>query len=293
MNALEGYVYQRLHRLRRLTQFAALVFLFIVPVLNKMGVHHIIGGFYSIDIGKLVIVDPALLLQTILLTQHIFIPLLLAALIPIVIALAAGKVFCGWVCPFNLFAEMADKLRRRIRPKTAKVRNSNPKPHAYWLIFGAVLTMSVIVGIPLITLLSMPGLISGQIADLLFFGALGLETLFILFILLLEIFVAPRFWCKYACPVGAALSLFRFRKTMRIDFDSTKCVCSADHFLECHAACPLQLDPRSPDIYPTCYNCGECVDACQNNGRALNLRIGNKELTIPADAARTETPKGH
>ena len=292
MNALERRVYPRLHKLRRLIQCAALVFLFIVPVLNKMGVHHIVGGFYSIDIGKLVIVDPALVLQTVLLTRHIFIPLLLAALIPIVIALAAGKVFCGWVCPFNLFAEMADKLRRRIRPKTVKVRNSNPKSHAHWLIFGVILTMSVIVGIPLVVLLSMPGLISGQIADLLFFGALGLETLFILFILLLEVFVAPRFWCKVACPVGAALSLFRFRKTMRIDFAPTKCVCSADHFLECHAACPLHLDPRSPGIYPACTNCGECVAACQHNGRALSFRVGGKGLNAPAEAARIETPEG-
>ena len=282
MTALEKYIYRHLHLLRRLTQIIALAFVFLVPVLNKIGFNQIIGTFYSISIGNLDVVDPALVLQNILLTKQIYFPLFLAGFIPLIITMLAGKVFCSWVCPFNLLAEVTDKVRRFIRPKTVKIKNRNPKPQYYWLVFGTILSLVAILGIPIISLISMPGLITGQAADLIFFGTLGGELFLVVFILLIEIFIAPRFWCKYACPVGATLSLLRFKNTLKIDFNVQECKCSTNHVLACHSACPIQLDPRSPGIYPYCYNCGECVDACRSNGQALNFKFhGNEFVQIP------------
>jgi len=280
MTGFEKFVYKHISLLRRIIQISTVIFIFIVPLLNKAGINHITGTFYSISVGNLDIVDPALMLQTILLTKQIFFPLLLAGLIPLIITLLLGKVFCSWVCPFNLLAEFADRLRRIIRPGSVKVHNNNPKPHYYWLVFGSIIMLVAILGVPIISFISMPGLITGQVADLIFAGVVGFEILLVIVILLLEIFIATRFWCKYACPVGATLALFRFKNTLKIKFTASKCVCSTNTILKCNAACPLQLDPRNPGIYPYCYNCGECVDACRHNGQALLFSFQSEDKKI-------------
>jgi ferredoxin-type protein NapH len=158
MTPFEIYIYTRLHVLRRIVQFLALAFIFVIPILNMLGFRQIIGTFYSISIGNLDIIDPALMLQTIFLTKEIYFPLLLAGIIPLILTLIFGKVFCGWVCPFNLIAEYTDKLRRKIRPGSVKISNSNPKVHYYWLVFGTFVMLMTVSGIPIITLISMPGL---------------------------------------------------------------------------------------------------------------------------------------
>jgi len=270
MTRFEQHFYKHLNRYRRLTQILALLFIFIIPFLNKAGVRSVIGTYYSLSIGNLDIVDPALVLQTLLLTKEIHFALLLAGIIPLLITLFFGKVFCSWVCPFNLLAEYTDKLRRKIRPKTVRLKNKNPKPQYYWLVFGSIITMVAISGIPLIALTSMPGLISGQAADFIFFGALGIELFLVVGILLLEIFFWPRFWCKYACPVGAVLALLRGKNTLTIQYNAhicaDKCPVNYKKVSLCNDSCPLQLNPRQKGLYPYCYNCGACIEACYNKG---------------------------
>jgi len=270
MTKFEKYIYDHLHILRRLSQISALAFLFVIPALNRYGFNEVIGTFYSMSLGNLDIVDPALMLQHILLTKEIYFPMLLAGVIPLIITLLFGKVFCSWICPFNLFAEFTDELRKIIRPATTKGFNKNPKPHYYWLVYGFIVTIVAISGLPIITLISFPGLLSGQIADFVFFGTLGIEIIAIVIILLIEIFLKPRFWCKYACPVGATLGLLRSKHTLTIQYNAQICTenCPIDKKKKsiCNNACPIELNPRQFRIYPYCTNCGECISACQNKG---------------------------
>lgn len=274
MTKFERFIYQNLHSLRRLTQWLALGFVFLVPLLNRWGVNDIIGTFYSIRVGNLDIVDPALVLQTVLLTKELYFPLLLAGFIPLVITLFFGKVFCSWICPFNLLAEFADKIRQKVRPNAVRLPHRNPKGHHYWLVYGSILTFVAVFGVPLISLISMPGLITGQVADFLYVGTIGFELLAVPLILIIEIFFAPRFWCKYACPVGATLALLRAKNTLRIKFDAHKCTYAHTRRLPCQEACPLHLNPmKFKDLYPYCFNCGECVDACRVEGQALNFTL--------------------
>ena len=117
MTSFEKYIYEHLHLLRRTIQILTVVFIFFVPFLNISGFKEIIGTFYSISFGNLDIVDPALMLQNLLLTKEIYFPLLLAGVIPLILALFFGKVFCGWVCPYNFLAEFAVKLGKKFKSK--------------------------------------------------------------------------------------------------------------------------------------------------------------------------------
>ncbi|GAB4337962.1 MAG: hypothetical protein Kow0037_21500 [Calditrichia bacterium] len=268
LTKLETWFYQNLHWLRRLVQLFSLLLILAIPLLNRWGWHELQGTFYSMQIGGLEIVDPALALQTILLTKTVGFSLLLMAAIPLIVALLLGKVFCSWMCPFNFLAELGRILRTKMSSRKNEIGQYNPNPRHYWMVLSVLLLFSLFLATPLLTLLSMPGQISGLLGDLIFAGMLGIEWLLVLVLLLLEIFLSRRIWCRMICPVGAVLAIPRARYQMRVKYTPSHCSCSPGH-RPCVEACPLYLNPRQPGIYPFCYNCGDCVDACRSEGCAL------------------------
>ena len=58
----------------------------------------------------------------------------------------------------------------------------------------------------------------------------------------------------------------------------------------CNTSCFLGIDPRKTDIYDSCINCGECVDACNRlqskKGQAGLLRFEMGERKIPGGKLR-------
>jgi ferredoxin-type protein NapH len=276
---MEYATYRRLQSARTALQLFVLLFLIAVPVLNWLGIHWIIGTLYSISIGDLDIADPAMALQTTLLTRELYGPLLLAAAIPAVLALVFGRVFCSWMCPYNTLAEWADNARRflfRKRWTAARVRvvPANPKPFIYWGIFTVLLVAVLVAGLPLLSYLSAPGILSSQLSQGILGFGVGPELALVALLLVAEIALARRFWCKYACPVGAGLSLFRGRRTMRITRDAERCGCKPGGEA-CRIACPLGLAPKEGDVYPYCFNCGSCLKACEKTRRsALQFSFG-------------------
>jgi ferredoxin-type protein NapH len=281
-----GFSYRRLNRLRGLAQLLALAFLVAVPVLNRAGVHWIVGTLYSISIGELDIADPAMTLQTVLLTKDVFPRLLLAAAVPAVLALVLGRVFCSWLCPYNTLLEWVDRFERRFLKQrwTRKHRRpieANPHPFAYWAILAGLLLAAVTFGVPLLSWLSAPGIVSSQIAQAVLGMGPGLELGIVAVLLVAEVALARRFWCKYACPVGATFSLFRTRRTLRIACDASRCTCGSGSEA-CAVACPLGLLPRAGDVYPHCFNCGSCLAACEKMRRgALRFRFAADDGRVP------------
>lgn len=114
---------------------------------------------------------------------------------------------------------------------------------------------------------------------------IGLELALVLLVLLSEIFLARRYWCKYVCPVGAMLAAFRWRHTMRLVYAEPQCACHA--LTEpCHYACPLQLSPKRENVYPSCFNCGLCTSACEKTGKAALTFSFNKPAAANATKPR-------
>jgi ferredoxin-type protein NapH len=276
--------WRSLDRMRGAVQLFVILFLVAVPVLNLMGIHWVTGTLYSISFGRLDIVDPAMALQTTIVTRDLYLPLLLAAAVPVLLAVMFGRVFCSWMCPFNTLAEWLDSAKRRLFRKrwlaAAKRRvPANPRPVLYWSIFAALLLFIAVARVPLLALLSAPGIMSSHLAQAVFGFGVGAELVLVGVLLVAEAALARRFWCKYACPVGATLSLFRTPRTLRVLNDETACVCPPGAEA-CRVACPLGLRPREADVYPYCFNCGSCLAACQKTRRsALYFSFGRKELT--------------
>jgi ferredoxin-type protein NapH len=187
--------------------------------------------------------------------------LLLSMALPVVLALALGRVFCGWACPQNTISELVDLAATKFGIKRPFGKRTTAATR--YVVLVAILIGTPLVGLPLASLLSAPGIISVQVAKLIYEGTLGLELGLVALIVILELFLVRRGWCNYVCPVGSFLGIFRFKKTMKVVFaEDGEHVCGK--CLACVDACGLGLNPMEAGIYPQCHNCGECVAVCGN-----------------------------
>ncbi len=250
----------KLTPVRRTVQICLLLLLFVVPLLNQQGITLLSGTLYSFAIGPLWITDPAIGLQTIFTTRTLDRVLLVSVLLPVALALAYGRVFCGWLCPQNSLSELADAVAGRL--KIRRVLHPAPTPTVRFVMLGIILLLAAVLGLPLVSLLSAPGILSVQAARLVLEKTVGAELALVGFIVVVELFLVRRAWCNFLCPVGTVLGLFRVRRTMKVVFSEE----DGRHCTRCHAcaqACQLGLDPVGGGLYPQCHNCGACIDACK------------------------------
>lgn len=262
----------RLKILRQIIQILTLLLIIAIPLLNRKGITIIIGSLYSLAISDIWITDPLSGLQVILSTLLADSKLLLSILIPIIIALIFGRVFCSWACPQNTISEVFDYLSRRLRVK--RLLNPPPKALPRYVILAALLLITPILGFPAANLISAPGIISVQTSKIIYEGTVGIEIGLIGIIVLFELFLVRRIWCNYICPVGSFLGIFRFKKTMKVVYrEDAEHTCG--RCMECVRACQLGLDPMEGRIYPLCHNCGDCIAACEDiKDRAKPLSFG-------------------
>lgn len=245
---------------RRITQILTIFLIIAIAVLNKKGITVINGSLYSLAIGPVWITDPLSGFQVVVSTLSADSTLLLSMLIPIVLVLVFGRVFCGWMCPQNTLSEFFDYVSRRLRLK--RLFSAPPSIMPRYIILIALLVLVPLVGFPVANLLSAPGIISVQITKYIYEGIVGIESALVGIIVVSEVFFVRRVWCNYICPVGSFLGLFRFNKTMKVVYKE-----DAEHIcgkcLECVKACQLGLNPMEEKIYPLCHNCGDCIVACE------------------------------
>ncbi len=245
-----------------------MLFLFSIPVWHALGFYGILGSFYSLTIAGVEITDPLMALQTVLLSKQIYLPLLLSAVIPVLIALVFGKVFCSWACPYNTLVEWGYRLRRRFFSGNIKhhpVPERNPRALIFYGIFLFILLLILAFNIPLAGYLSPPGILSAQITSFLSQRIVSIELAAVFLLIVVEVAVGRRIWCKYLCPVGGMLAVFRTPFTLRIAYRSEQCGCKGN-ISPCQQSCPLGLQPKQPDAYPYCFNCGICLQACEKTG---------------------------
>lgn len=185
-------------------------------------------------------------------------------------AIAAGRLFCGYICPFGLFQDLLDKIplkKIKVPQKVNKVLRylkyfilaffvfvlpfalqdkygmSDPYFCKYicpsGILFGAI------------PLIAMNKALTASLGALfgLKFTVLAIITMFSM------IFYRP--FCRYLCPLGAFLGMFNPISLYRLKING-KCI----KCRKCERTCKLDIPTYKTPNSPECIRCGECIKAC-------------------------------
>jgi polyferredoxin len=208
--------------------------------------------------------------------------------------IASGAAFCGWICPFGTLQDALTWLRERVRIPAIDV----PEKLDRWMRYGRYVTLALILYMTISTVKlwfadydpyrTIFGL--GWIFE---FNAVEQWPAYTIALAILGAsFFIPRFWCKYTCPLGGALSLLSHVSLLRIRRTESTCKGCA----LCAQPCPvgIAVGKASPLVSTNCIGCLACVETCPRHG-ALEVAFMPKHwlnslrnvLRRPAPATQT------
>ena len=243
---------------RRISQLSTLA-LIASPLL---GMTFFSGNLAAANLLGLPLADPLAFLQTLIGGRVFVLSYLGSALLVVAFYFfLGGRSFCGWVCPVGLITELGDKLRRRLGSGEVTIRLATNR----WSMVMVLLTVAA-TGIPLFEVLSPIGIIGRAIAFASFTPLLLLAA-----ILLVEIAVSRRIWCRSLCPLGGFYSTMARFSPLRVGFIKDRCTDCGD----CLHVCPVE-EVLAPSLERgvrqvtagDCNRCLACVDICPKIGRA-------------------------
>jgi polyferredoxin len=258
-----------------------------------------LSGLFRIDAiaGAVVVLDRQIWFADFFLVFGLWIFL---ATLMIFLYSIAGTVFCGWVCPQNTVAEWANFMTRKFLGKRAEVsldgapvRVTASKDRILnWLLLGLCF-VGAAMAVALVPMLYFyPARAVGSFialrADPELAGSLyWIYAVFVL-IVLLDVTVLRHFWCRFICVYRVWQHSFKTRQTLHIAYDASRSAdCEGCNY--CVTQCFIDLDPRSTDVFDSCINCGECVDAChlmhQKDGTPGLLRFEFGARSAPVSEA--------
>lgn len=262
-----------IRRPRRALQYLVLALLVLAPFVNLFRMDLSTGSFWLFG-------------QRLWAPQFYLVMLLaaLAVLLIIAASLALGRVFCGWVCPQNLFNELGMRWERRLG------RRGTVALSVVIAFLGSFVVLSYLTDGPAM----LRALRSGRPSPgWLTFWA-GATVFFSL---------ALAWWrtaiCHSVCPYGFLQSVLTDRHTLRLGTlvpaapaaravpmaaglaaglepgfvvglePGLASVCSTCN--ACARVCHMGVDPRTPD-QRDCVACGECIDACSRVARGFRIQ---------------------
>ena len=231
------------------------------------------GTTWSASIFGLKLSDPLSVVGQISASLDIYSPFLITALIPIIITLIFGRIFCGWICPATLLYElntnMAAWLHRAGLPTGN--RHFDRRLKYLVLIIGGILSM--VTGSVLFAAIYPPAIIGREIYYAIALGGFGAGAVFFVLTLLFDLMVARRGFCRYVCPGGALYSLLGRYRLFRIQRKVDTC----NDCAKCTAVCEFELDPMRDGFGQECNNCTACIAVCPTD--ALVFKINVKDIT--------------
>ncbi len=206
----------------------------------------------------------------------------------------AGTVICGWACPQNTLAEWANELTGKLLGKRAEVSLTGEAPLISatknkilnWLLLGAAFWAAAMFFalIPLFYFYP-PSLVWSFITwqeDVRLAGSLHWIYAICALIIFLDIALIRHFWCRFSCIYRVWQHSFKTKQTLHVTYDASRAgECAKCNY--CATTCFIDLDPRKTDIYDSCINCGECIDACnrlqarQEMPGLLRFELGERE----------------
>jgi MauM/NapG family ferredoxin protein len=261
--------------------------------------------------------DPLIGISSILASRSWIAPMSLG-IITILLAIAVGRAWCGWLCPMGTILDWIPSRRNRKSPSI-----SHKWSQVKYFIFFAILIAAALGNLTLmvfdpITLLSrttasviLPGLnwTIGNVeswfynfevlrpavewVDSVLRGwLLNNQPFYLLNIVLLVFFavvlglnaIRSRFWCRYLCPLGGLLGLISKVSFIRHHVDSEKCISCR----KCSTLCPtgaIRPENKFAADVAECTMCLQCMEGCPTRAISFN-KVRN--VAQPQDKTRRQ-----
>ncbi len=230
------------------------------------------GGLWSFKAGPVRISDPLAMASGILTSRRFSVALMLSILLPALGILFGGRIFCSWICPMGILGEIVRGGRRKLAHVGVHFIDIpvSALPKYVLLVLGCLACL--LFSVPFFYGFYPPRIISDAMIDLWTGEFMKLELAFVGILLLCELILCERLWCRCLCPGGALLAwLGRFRR-LRVQRDPDACTaCGA-----CDLACPYNLDPSHKPLGGECDNCGRCIEVCDDNAIDFTLNMSKR-----------------
>lgn len=244
------------------------------------------GGPWSMQLAGISMTDPLAGAESIIARKKVVKVLAVSLILPIVVTLILGRVFCSWICPVGFLLELTDKLRRPLRFLEIKPRNIPFARSTKFILLAVGLTMTAFLSVPVLAYVYPPAIFNREVHDFVFaifdraeIGQFGLSiagltwmSLLLLGIALFEILVSRRWWCRYLCPGGALYALLGVVRPIRVKLKLDQCTRCTD----CVVACPMGLNPMENKMGIDCDNCGACISSCHDDALAYAIQLNDK-----------------
>ncbi|WP_232304957.1 NosR/NirI family protein [Castellaniella caeni] len=182
--------------------------------------------------------------------------------------------FCGWLCPFGALQELANKVAKRLHVPQIKVphgvntRLAGLKYIIFLILFGVSLYELGLAE-------KMAEVEPFKTAIILKFARDWPFVLFALAVLIPGLFI-ERFYCRYMCPMGAALAI---PARLRIFNWLRRYKTCGNPCQLCAVECPVQAINPEGDINPNeCIQCLNCQQLYHNERRCPHLIQKNAKL---------------
>lgn len=228
-------------------------------------------GFHMADLNSA--------LQVMLAYKHVVLNLVIGTVtIFILWLLLGGRSFCSWVCPYHLLSEWAERIHLWLVAKRV-IKNHSFHRGVRFVFYIIFALLALLTGYTVFETISPTGILSRA----LIYGP-GLGLVWVAVLLLFEVFVSRRAWCRYVCPIGITYGVVGVLSPLRVKFNITGC----HHEGDCRKAClvPHVLDitikGRSPDVEVAvgadCTRCGMCIDICPTDSLKFDVKGLSKLL---------------
>ena len=231
------------------------------------------GGFLSVShITATIWVGPSVIFGDL--------PLLLMVAFTLLTVLFWGRVFCGYLCPFGALQDFIDAV---VPKRFQRALPKNVHRVALKAKYG------------ILAIIVVPALAGSEASLYQWFEPFG--TVFtagstallwtIAGAILLASAVVPRFYCRYACPLGAALavgSIFSINRIRRVE--------QCDYCKVCEQKCPTGAIEGPQIDFKECVRCNVCeveliekAGVCQHDMEMIRPRLVQLKTQTPAGLA--------
>lgn len=211
----------------------------------------------------------------------------LTALIPVIITILFGRVFCGWICPATFLYELNTNFALLLGRLGLRVHRWQLDKRIKYYVLAVGLLVTAGLGLMVLAAIYPPAIIGREIYYAIAMDGLGSSIMFFLITLVFDILIARRGFCRYLCPGGALYSLLGRYRLLRIQRVVSQC----NDCNRCNSICEFGLQPMQDRFGQECNNCTACIAICPTNALNFKIRMVDQPYRGPGHQGRNfKTP---